>query len=30
MDLVKVGKLIPPPKYNLAFDYGKVQHWPGK
>lgn len=30
MDLVKVGKLIPQPKYNLVFDYGKVNFWPGK
>lgn len=30
MDLVKVGKLIPQPRYNLVFDYGKVNFWPGK
>lgn len=30
MDLVKAGKLIPQPRYNLMFDYGKVAFWPGK
>lgn len=30
MDLVKAGKLIPQPRYNLAFDNGKVGYWNGK
>lgn len=30
MDLVKAGKLIPQPRHNLVFDYGKVGYWAGK
>lgn len=30
MDLVKIGKLIPQPRHNLMFDYGKVGYWAGK
>ena len=30
MDLVKTGKLIPQPRHNLVFDYGKVGYWSGK
>lgn len=30
MELVKIGKLIPHPRINLAFENGKICFWNGK
>lgn len=30
MELVKIGKLIPQPRINLAFENGKIGYWNGK
>lgn len=30
MELIKIGKLIPQPRINLAFENGKIGYWNGK
>lgn len=30
MEFIKIGKLIPQPRINLAFENGKIGYWNGK
>jgi hypothetical protein len=30
MEIMKRGRLVPPPRYNFVFDNGKVSEWSGK